>query len=83
MEDRNKRFPIMECSRIKSIPWSVIAPHAQQALINHGQTLERLAERGGLNAKEAIAIIRDHPYKEMRDDDAAALIVVLSGELGY
>jgi len=30
---------------------------------NHGQTLKRLKERGGLGVHEAIAIIRKQPYK--------------------
>lgn len=52
-------------SRIKSVPWSVIAGHERQALINHGQTLERLAERGGLSPAEAVAIIGDRKFERM------------------
>lgn len=54
-----RRFPIMWRNEQKKetthyIPWDfadeVIRPYAQ---INHGQTLERLAERGGLSYEEA------------------------------
>lgn len=41
------------------IPWEVIADHEKQAMINHGQTLERLAERGGLDYSEALAVLED------------------------
>lgn len=34
------------------IDWALIAPHEQQVKRNHGQSLERLAERGGLSPLE-------------------------------
>lgn len=45
---KNSRFPL-----------DLFKPHARQASLNHGQTLERLAERGGLSWAEALAIIED------------------------
>lgn len=45
---RNERFP-----------FELFKPHERQALHNHGQTLERLAELGGLSWAEALAIIED------------------------
>ena len=56
-----KTFPIMK-STLRSIPWEMIAPHQSRALKNHGQTLNRLAERGGLEPSEAIAILTDQPW---------------------
>ena len=44
------------------IPYYIITPHEKQALKNHGQTLERLAERGGLGYDEALAILEDRDY---------------------
>ncbi len=45
-----KRFPIMIGYGEKDyIPYDVIKPHERQALLNHGQTLDQLAERGGLS----------------------------------
>jgi hypothetical protein len=40
-----------------AVPWDMLAPHQAQAIKNHSQTLERLAQRGGLDASEAMAII--------------------------
>ena len=50
-------MPIMGATLLNEIPWDFIAPHEQQALANHGQTLNRLAERGGLGASEALDIV--------------------------
>ena len=44
------------------IPYDIIALHENQALKNHGQTLERLAERGGLGYDEALAVLEDRDY---------------------
>ena len=52
----------------RCIPWAVIAPHERQAQMNHGgQTLAKLAQRGGLCASEAVAVLEDRewrPYAE-------------------
>ena len=51
-------MPIMGATLLKEIPWDFIAPHDAQAQSNHGgQTLERLASRGGLAASEALDIL--------------------------
>lgn len=50
-------FPILGDDQIKAIPWDVLAPHEAQAQKNHGQTLRRLAERGGLSPAEAVAVL--------------------------
>lgn len=60
-------FPIMgkEISSGKWwIPWRMLDPHAAQAQTNHTQTLERLAERGGLAPAEALAILDDRPWRD-------------------
>lgn len=51
-----RRFPIMGGP---SLPWAMIAPHEAQAKTNHGQTLEQLAERGGLSPSEALMTLDD------------------------
>lgn len=48
------------------VPWALLAPHEAQAQRNHGQTLERLAERGGLGADEMVAILEDRPWSSVR-----------------
>ena len=54
-------FPVLGHKRDKfpldCVPWAFLAPHENQARRNHGQTLERLAERGGLSAKEMLAVV--------------------------
>ena len=78
-----RRFPIMrnhpkgEPQPVESIPWDLIAPHALQAYNNHGQSLERLASRGGLSACEAVAIIEDRSWRKMPADDAATRLAEL------
>jgi hypothetical protein len=57
-----------------SVPWSLLAPHAAQAMRNHSQTLERLAERGGLSPCEMVAVIHDRRWEPMSDDDAVAAL---------
>ncbi len=49
-----RRYPIQGGP---SVPWEFMAPHEAQARKNHGQTLERLAERGGLGCDEAWVIV--------------------------
>ncbi|CAB3850444.1 hypothetical protein LMG26846_01965 [Achromobacter insuavis] len=51
-------MPIMGAILLSEIPFAMIQPHEAQALRNHGQTLERLAQRGGLAASEAVAIMK-------------------------
>lgn len=69
-------FPIMGCARRVGcgceyqtfrIPWTAIAPHEQQAQKNHGQSLARLAERGGLSWNEALAVLEDRAYSPVGD----------------
>lgn len=66
MDGRDKsalrRFPIQGGP---SILWSAIAPHEEQALKNHWQSLERLAERQGLSPGEALAVMEDRPWHPM------------------
>lgn len=54
LEIEGRGFPIMGGP---SIPWAMIAPHEAQARKNHDQTLERLAQRGGLSPAEALCVM--------------------------
>lgn len=76
-----KMFPIMGVRngsrKVRfdfSIPWSLIEPHAAQAQKNHQQTLERLAERGGLDATEALAVLEERGWEPMKSEDAEAIL---------
>lgn len=48
----------------RSVSWSLVQGHAAQAYWNHGQTLERLAERGGLCPLELWCVVHDKKWKE-------------------
>lgn len=45
------------------VPMWVFEPWEQQAQANHCQSLEKLRERGGLSAEEAVAILRGEPCR--------------------
>ncbi len=60
------KFPIMNATLLGSVPWAFIAPHEDQALRNHGQSLKQLAERRGLTAAEALHVVQGHPYWHTR-----------------
>jgi hypothetical protein len=52
-----------QSTMVVAIPWAMIAPHERQARANHYQSLERLAERGGLSADEAVAVLSDTAFE--------------------
>lgn len=54
-----RRFPIM---RGPSVPWEVMRPHESMAQKNHSQTLQQLAERGGLAPGEAWCVVSGIQY---------------------
>lgn len=59
------------CSMVVCVPWSLMAPHEARAQRNHGgQSLARLAERGGLSACEALAVIEDRSWRGMPTPEA-------------
>ena len=57
-------------TRLEPLAWAIIEPHREQAMKNHGQTLERLRERGGLGPCEAVAILEDRRWRRMFQADA-------------
>lgn len=83
-----RRFPVMVgYSGGFSIPWELVEPFERQALANHGrQTLERLAERGGLDPTELWAVMHcrdcsdshNFPTKEAALEWARSLVDVNS-----
>ncbi len=82
LEKKNRRFPIQGGP---SIPWKAIAPCEGQAKRNHSQSLERLAERGGLSAIEAFAVLESRPLRDVMNgkisnEEALAKLVQLNGD---
>lgn len=53
-----RTFPIMDDAEISAVPWEAMERGRAQAHYNHEQTLERLAERGGLDIAEATVALR-------------------------
>lgn len=70
--DETARWEALGCPR--SVPWSLLAPHEAQALANHDQTLERLAQRGGLSPFEMVLVIEDKRlYMPAKGADEASI----------
>lgn len=85
-----KTFPILGYNETpgpcpSSIPWAEIAPYEGQAVGNHHQTLERLAERGGLSPEEVYLIMTGkklsrHVFDEELRRTACAFLTKLVNE---
>lgn len=60
---RNERGVVI----VSSIPWPMISDEAseRQSQKNHGQTVERIAERGGYSACEAICVMSSMDYQKL------------------
>jgi len=55
---------------------------APQAMDNHRQTLERLAERGGVSLAEAAALAEGRRWRAMTNDEALAALKKAGERLG-
>ncbi|WP_062390790.1 hypothetical protein [Pseudomonas abietaniphila] len=71
-----ENMPVMRGVNIKQVPMQLLRPYEEQALRNHSQSLQRLAERGGMNACEILGIIRGLRWSQLKHhpDDEANLI---------
>jgi hypothetical protein len=60
-----RRFPIHSSDHglLDSVPWELVAPHEAQARINHGQSLDELASRGGLGLTELAFILMNERWR--------------------
>ena len=65
-------FPVHPIHRayMGGIAWNIVEPHAEQAYANHGQSLETLAGRGGLDLSELAAVLEDRRYRTMERMEA-------------
>lgn len=76
VEESHKEAREQGCLAIVlQIPWAMIAPHEGQAYRNHSQTLERLDQRGGLDAAEAIAVLEDRAWRRMGRGEANTMLL--------
>lgn len=67
-------FPVLdhEPGGPQRVPWDFIDPHELQALRNYDQSLQRLAERGGLGVSEIVAVVEGRRWKFMDPGAAVA-----------
>jgi len=81
-ETRNTEgMPILSPEGMDPFPWDIILPHEAQAQKNHGgQTLQQLAERGGLNVCEVVAVLEDRSFVIMTEIDAIYRLVEIIRE---
>lgn len=94
-----RTFPIQVCTDRKhvhdvrsprSVPWDLVEPGRDQAMRNHDQTLERLAERGGLAPCELRCALEgkklwphcDPPYSAERCAEDEAWVAKLCEKRG-
>lgn len=59
----------------KSVPWEILAPHEDQAVDNHDQSLSVLARRGGLSPCEMMAVLEDRRWRLMPDEEAVDRLI--------
>lgn len=72
-EVERKGFPVLGSQGAK-VDWQFVADHGKQAQANHYQTVERLAERGGLSWTELAAVIEDRKWCKMSEADAISVV---------
>jgi hypothetical protein len=78
MSGAKRRFPVLGGGF--GVPWAMVAPHEPQARDNHGQTLQRLAERGGLSWAELLCVLESRRWRygrELSDEDAKPKVLAL------
>lgn len=63
------QFPILG-SRGAKIDLQLVEDHGKQAYSNHYQTVERLAERGGLSWCELHAVLNNRPWQKLDENTA-------------
>lgn len=61
--DARKKFPVLGSST--TVDFQLVADHGKQAKTNHSQTVERLAERGGLSWEELHAVLNNQAFRKI------------------
>lgn len=76
--EQERQFPVMltrgDGPFKASVPFALVKAHEKQALENHGQTVERLAERQGLSICELAAVLEDRPWHAMSWKDGVEAV---------
>jgi len=77
-----RRFPVLNQQHVRqserktmprSVPWAFAETFRDQAFANHDQTLERLAERGGLSPEEMYLAAHGRKLFPYNVDEQAAI----------
>jgi hypothetical protein len=79
-EVERKGFPVLG-SQGAIVDWQFVHDHGKQANDNHRQSVERLAERGGLSWCELHAVVHNRKYEKI--DTNEAMLAVRSLEARY
>lgn len=61
---KTRRFPVIGYEGEFWVPWSVVEPFGAQAEANHGQTLEKIAARGGLWPRELWRVVNQRRWSD-------------------
>lgn len=69
-------MPIMDGKLLRAVPWNVVQDHEARAMSNHSQTLDRLAQRGGMSPTEMLKIIQDEDLFPFNEDPEAELKLI-------
>ena len=67
-----KKYPILGTTEY--IPFEMMLEHEKQCYINHNQSVQRLAERGGTDYLETYYILNDSKYLYHAKDDTERYI---------
>ena len=70
-------MPILLPKGMLPLPWPIIFPHRERAYEIHGQSLIRLAERGGLSALEICSLIEENPFSIVDETEAVAALAAV------
>ena len=83
MSKEDNKFPVLHHYRREPgdgmpdfVRWDKLSE--DQAYIAHGQTLDRLAERGGLSPRYILANIESKPFREIRSVPYATMRVKIN-----
>lgn len=79
MVEERKGFPILNSGK-QTVDWQLVADHGDQVRKNHYQSVERLAQRGGLSWCELHAVLHNRTWRKMDENEAIIAIRALEAK---
>ena len=70
-------MPIQKDAILRAVPMELVLKHKKQAHLNHGQSVHKLAARGGLSIQELAAILQDKPFSVGMTESVSRVIIVI------